>query len=394
MNALMLVESDNKKWMKKKKYLELVSELVGLGYEGGEPCLSLTENLQIQPFFNPPYTAVLYYHWLLGIRADVYFKLLDDREFTFSNFPPQNEAEIRPSKIIEFFDRKKASINDMHLCAVDAFEKEGEGFFELSAENFNDIIEDSYFRDKVWQKQKIEIESSIVQSDEQDEVSSIEEISELAGKVLSDYSGLTTTIYLLKKEEVKPGVTRINRVAGAAIGVSDALWPKYEGERMHHAITLDLKSVPKLQHECQENIVAVALFVSDLMDNESYVPLNQESKVIHLTQKDIDQGVNPWIPQSDDDYQVEPCSFEPYEIEVPLEIFDEHIYDRDESDLMFKLFEEISSYSFAGGKPIWIQSAEYDADILFQFDESLVDMNLGDGGCMYVFKDTAFWQCH
>lgn len=29
-----------------------------------------------------------------------------------------------------------------------------------------------------------------------------------------------------------------------------------------------------------------------------------------------------------------------------------------------------------------------------QFDESFVDINLGDMGIMYVFADGGFWQCH
>lgn len=48
----------------------------------------------------------------------------------------------------------------------------------------------------------------------------------------------------------------------------------------------------------------------------------------------------------------------------------------------------------AGGSAIWLQGNEYDGEIIMQFDNCLVDMNLGDGGIMYVFKDTAFWQCH
>jgi hypothetical protein len=40
-----------------------------------------------------------------------------------------------------------------------------------------------------------------------------------------------------------------------------------------------------------------------------------------------------------------------------------------------------------------MQGDEYEGPLLVQFDESLVPMNLGDAGVMYVFPDTAFWQC-
>ena len=47
-----------------------------------------------------------------------------------------------------------------------------------------------------------------------------------------------------------------------------------------------------------------------------------------------------------------------------------------------------------GGEPLWLQSEEDGGSFLFQFDEALVPMNLGDCGIMYVFDDTAYWQCH
>jgi hypothetical protein len=47
------------------------------------------------------------------------------------------------------------------------------------------------------------------------------------------------------------------------------------------------------------------------------------------------------------------------------------------------------------GSPLWLQSDEDPgSDFLLQFDESFVDVNLGDAGVMYVFVSTAFWQCH
>ena len=47
------------------------------------------------------------------------------------------------------------------------------------------------------------------------------------------------------------------------------------------------------------------------------------------------------------------------------------------------------------GFPIWLQGDEDSGgEFLFQFDEALAYTNLGDSGVMYVFDDTAFWQCH
>ena len=47
------------------------------------------------------------------------------------------------------------------------------------------------------------------------------------------------------------------------------------------------------------------------------------------------------------------------------------------------------------GEPLWLQGDEGGgAGFIMQFDESFVDINLGDMGIMYVFTDGGFWQCH
>ena len=399
MYSLVLVPGEKDKWMQKKKYLSLSSDLEKLGYKPDEPYLSITENVHIQAFFKPPLTAVIYHHWMLGYRAEVYFATLDDREFTFTTTPPIDESEVRPSKSIEFFDHKKTSTQELHDLAMNAVNKETSEIYELNSNNFTDVVESSYFRDKVWQNQKVDngpLMNELGDDDDDDvEVINIEEIIAQAERVLSSNTLETTTIYLLEKKAMPPDSNCINRVAGKAIGIPDRKWPKCEGERMEHAITIDLRLIPKVGHSFPDGVVAVSLFVNDLMDNPSYEPMSKEVKVITLKQEDLDSGVNQWEPVKDDDFMiVDACSFDVHEIEVPVDIFNEEIYEREESDPILKLSEDIGSCSFAGGKPIWIQGAQYDKNIIMQFDESLVDMNLGDGGCMYVFEDTAFWQCH
>ncbi|MFT4564742.1 MAG: hypothetical protein ACI9BW_004512 [Gammaproteobacteria bacterium] len=82
------------------------------------------------------------------------------------------------------------------------------------------------------------------------------------------------------------------------------------------------------------------------------------------------------------------------QVELPIEIYTEKLWERSENDAVVKLNEAVQQYAMAAGKPLWLLSAEHDGDVLVQFGDSLVEMNLGDGGVMYVFKDTAFWQCH
>jgi hypothetical protein len=54
------------------------------------------------------------------------------------------------------------------------------------------------------------------------------------------------------------------------------------------------------------------------------------------------------------------------------------------------------SAGFVGGGPLWLQDGDpgVDPSFLFQFDESLASINLGDSGVMYVFEGGIDWQCH
>ena len=55
-----------------------------------------------------------------------------------------------------------------------------------------------------------------------------------------------------------------------------------------------------------------------------------------------------------------------------------------------------SSQGYALGEPLWLQGDDegFDPDFLFQFDEGLCHINLGDSGVMYVFGRSIVWQCH
>lgn len=56
----------------------------------------------------------------------------------------------------------------------------------------------------------------------------------------------------------------------------------------------------------------------------------------------------------------------------------------------------IGSHGHAHGGPLWLQDGPegVDPNFLFQFDEGLASINLGDCGVMYVFFDDISWQCH
>lgn len=222
----------------------------------------------------------------------------------------------------------------------------------------------------------------------------INKLQEQAQKIIDDNKSETVIAYIIEKIKKLPESKEINRVAGSPIGVSEEKWPLFNGKKMFHTITLDLETTPSLKVDFPQEVKAISLFVSDLLDNESYEPGNKEAAVLMLTQSDIDKGINDNNPSYEDDDEVEACTYKCHEILLPIEVFDEEIYEREEDDPIYVLSEILCEYSMAGGKPIWLQSAEYDQKIILQFDEMLVDMNLGDAGVMYVFSDTAFWQCH
>lgn len=53
-----------------------------------------------------------------------------------------------------------------------------------------------------------------------------------------------------------------------------------------------------------------------------------------------------------------------------------------------------SGSAFAGGDAIWMKSDEAPSpNFLMQFNETFANIKLGDNGIMYLYKETAFWQC-
>ncbi len=220
---------------------------------------------------------------------------------------------------------------------------------------------------------------------------SIKEIQEKSQAIISANHSKVVTAYLLENLEREPRENDINRTCGVPIGVDEENWPKKDGEKMEHAITVDLDSVPDIKHLFPEKTKAFALFVSHLDENEAFEPNNSETALVLLNESDIAKGLGKREKSEEDEY--ESTTFIPHKVELPEEVFGEDIYDLNEDAPLYQLFESLQEISIVGGKPLWLQDAEYDGEILLQFSAELVDMNLGDAGVMYVFKDTAFWQC-
>lgn len=223
---------------------------------------------------------------------------------------------------------------------------------------------------------------------------SISAIEKMAATAVNSAPGTTTKIYLLNGTGKPPQSSDINRTVGAPIGVTDDAWPMYQGTKMSHLITLDISQTPDLSMKLSEDTGAIAVFVSNLFDNEAFEPNTEESRVIEISKQDILNGVSEWKSKDDEQNYSKPQSFTCHELEVPEELFSDNVYERPEKDPLVILFNAISYYGMAGGSPIWLQGAEHNGQFILQFSENLVTTNLGDGGVMYVFSDAAFWQCH
>ena len=210
------------------------------------------------------------------------------------------------------------------------------------------------------------------------------EIVELADQIIGGNEIETTKVYIADLGD--SGATK-NSIAGYPVCVPESRWPMYKGSPMDHVLTLDLNSVPELKIPGLEGYRAIALFVSDLLENEAWGPNNHEVELIKLRQEEIDSC-------SDDRNQEGLQGFKCQLVELPASIFDEETPHLEEDDPIYTLRSTLSEVAVIGGKPMWIQEEEYGESIIIQFNEDFVDMNLGDAGVMYVFEDTAFWQCH
>lgn len=218
----------------------------------------------------------------------------------------------------------------------------------------------------------------------------IDQFKNLVRSAVSESDREPVQAYILEKNERKLTPFDINRIAGNPIGITDSRWPLFNGKKMFHVFTVDLNDVPRLKEKFSSEIRAFALFISDTVDLVADEPFNLHTKILELTQKDLACGVNEDSPTYDENYK-EPIegSFKSHEIEFPAELFyDYDVYD-DLSDSVKAILENME-FTIAGGRPIWLRGSKHTNDVLVQFDEYFYEMNLGYGGTLYVYKDTAF----
>ena len=223
-------------------------------------------------------------------------------------------------------------------------------------------------------------------------------IRRLAGEALENEPGRETTpIYLFRRDDERTEET-LNRVGGRPVGLGLSEWPQRAGEEngpMEHMVTLDLETVPALASRVPSGARAVSLFVHSPEVNEAWRPFNDDVEVVLLRESEVESGYFEGdLPAG----EAEGASFTVDQVDVPVAAFQDpaEIIGEDRDPIIEELHEAIyESPARAGGAPIWVQGdASPSSNFLFQFDDEFVPMNLGDMGIMYVFAETAFWQCH
>ncbi|MEZ4453864.1 MAG: hypothetical protein R3B09_30690 [Nannocystaceae bacterium] len=190
--------------------------------------------------------------------------------------------------------------------------------------------------------------------------------------------GPKTWIYLLRRAERPPTADEVGRIGGRPRGVDASAVPEGGDEAMTHVITLDLARMPGLAG-VPRGARSVSLYLPDPEYGEDH-----ESGVL-IWRRDDELAGDPG--SIDDAYAIEVEA-----LEVPAAIFD----GRAEGDLGRVRQMVYGSPGYAGGGPLWLQDGPEgaDPDFLFQFDESLCAINLGDCGVMYVVGGDVTWQCH
>jgi hypothetical protein len=148
---------------------------------------------------------------------------------------------------------------------------------------------------------------------------------------------------------------------------------------------LDLATMPELARAFGGKR-ALSFFCWSPNNNEAYQEGNDETDVVLS-----DEAQVAGSHEAPEEAEVRSEGwFEAVRVDVPSTVFDSRKGPLGElRDAIYRLGAR------ALGEPLWLQGDEGGGGrFVMQFDESFVDVNLGDSGIMYVWDDGGFWQCH
>lgn len=200
-----------------------------------------------------------------------------------------------------------------------------------------------------------------------------QELRRLAASV----PGETIRIYRLRRGQGEPSADAVARIGGAPRGVVTP--PVDRKEPMTHVITLDLAQLPELAAR-RPGARSLSLYLPDPDTGERH----RHGALVWTSEAELGGA-----PGSTADAR--PLVVEAFD--VPAQIFGGEELAGPAKRVRGIVY---GSPGYVGGGPLWLQDGEPGVDprFVFQFDESLCGINLGDSGVMYVFEGDIDWQCH
>ncbi len=189
--------------------------------------------------------------------------------------------------------------------------------------------------------------------------------------------GPKVRIYRLARAARAPAADEVGRIGGAPRGVKADDVPQRRDEPMEHVITLDLARLPGMTGP--EGARSVSLYLPDPHHGEHH----GSGRLLWRSEAALADA--PGSVAGAQAIEIEA-------FDVPAAIFGGGC----EGDLKRVRGMVYTSKGYALGGPIWLQDGYkgLDPNFLFQFDEGLCSINLGDCGVMYVFGNHITWQCH
>ncbi|HEY4180333.1 MAG TPA: hypothetical protein VGM90_26000 [Kofleriaceae bacterium] len=186
-------------------------------------------------------------------------------------------------------------------------------------------------------------------------------------------------------EDAVPFKADINRLYGQPIGVTAATWPKFGKAKMEHVITLETRLLSTAaQKALGKDCAAIAVFLSSLRDHDAFAPGSPRAAIVKLTAADVATAASP----GDDGVRLLVAT-----ADVPEKVFLGGKKSGPIAELR-TLFDREDFLVPDRGSPRWLQSAQpARGAFLFELDDRFAGrVNMGDGGRLYVFADTAFVQ--
>jgi hypothetical protein len=200
-----------------------------------------------------------------------------------------------------------------------------------------------------------------------------QELRRLAASV----PGPTVRVYRLARGEGEPGAGTVARIGGTPRGVTEV--PQDRGEPMQHIITLDLAELPELAGR-HPGVRSVSLYLPDPESGSRH----EHGKLVWTREEELGRAEGSTAGAR---------SVRVEAFDVPRVIFEGRDLEGAAKRVRGIVY---TSHGYVGGGPLWLQEGTLGVDpsFVFQFDEGLCSINLGDMGVMYVYEGDVTWQCH